>query len=200
MGQNIATILLGFLVVQASGAATSRPVTHFQSMKSSPGATLLVALRTGYLTIKRGTDLYHIRMSYSAEYRNKDTSDRVYPHFQTSDSLTAIILVAPYLTTLHVTLEVPSPLTLKVKMFAGDINVEGIEGNKDINLSIGDLRLSVEQKKACSNVSASVSIGEIYGFPGGVHGLIGQHGRLHGDGLYELSAHLRVGEIYFSFE
>lgn len=200
MGQKIGIILFTFLVVHASGAAASRPATHVESMVSSPGATLQVVLRTGYLRIKRGTDPNHIRMSYTAECRNEDASGRVHPRFQESDSVTAIILAAPYRTKLDVTLEVPSPLTLEVKMFAGDITIDGVEGNKEIDLSIGELYLTGERKRACSDVSASVSIGEIYGFPGRLRGFIGRHGQFHEDGQYELRAHMRIGEIHFSFE
>ena len=97
----------------------------------------------------------------------------------------------------RVRIEVPRKTSLWVEMAAGEVKVEEIEGDKDINLYAGQITISSTRPWDYRSVDASVSIGDVkapvYGaersgfFPGFTK-------KIH-DGEYSLHAHVIAGEI-----
>jgi hypothetical protein len=68
---------------------------------------------------------------------------------------------------LTITVQVPKNSNLFVRIFAGDVEVNGITGNKDIELHAGDLTIGVGDAADYAQVKASVSTGEINAKPFG---------------------------------
>jgi DUF4097 and DUF4098 domain-containing protein YvlB len=98
-------------------------------------------------------------------------------------------------TQVDVELEVPQNTNLDVHDKVGDLTVDGIEGDKDLELSVGDIRVRFE-KSGYRMVRASTSIGDVNvdGY-GETSGWLGRTLTYHGDGKYELRAHVSVGDI-----
>ncbi len=96
----------------------------------------------------------------------------------------------------HVIIEVPATTNLYVRLTAGDLNIEGIEGDKDIASHAGDINLDVGDPTSYGPVDASVSIGDLTAeafntTKEGFH----NHLRLNGTGRYTLHAHVGAGDL-----
>ncbi len=98
-------------------------------------------------------------------------------------------------TQFDVELEVPQSTNLEVREKVGDLTVEDIEGDKDLELGVGDIRVATG-RAAYHLVRASAGIGDVNGDGyGETSGWLGKTLKYHGDGKYELRAHVGVGDI-----
>jgi hypothetical protein len=96
----------------------------------------------------------------------------------------------------HVTIELPARTDLHVRMSAGDLDVAGFEGNKDIELRAGDLSIDVGQAEAYGMVDTSVTFGDLDARPWQVSkGGIWRKFNWQGKGPYKLHAHLMAGDL-----
>ena len=97
---------------------------------------------------------------------------------------------------LQVTIEVPARTNLWVRLSAGDLEVKGIEGNKDIENHVGDIKLDVTDPENYGLVDASVHIGDLKASPfGNAKGWLGGKLRTQGAGQYRLHAHVDIGDL-----
>ena len=97
---------------------------------------------------------------------------------------------------LRVVIEVPARTNLWVRLSAGDLEVKGIEGDKDIVNHVGDVRLDVTDPREYGWVDASVHIGDLNASPfGNAKGWLGGKLRTQGSGQYRLHAHVDVGDL-----
>src|ERR1700693_3341688 len=60
-----------------------------------------------------------------------------------------------------ITVQVPKESNLVVRVFAGDVQVRDVVGDKDVELNFGALKIGVGDVAGYSSVKASVSSGEI---------------------------------------
>jgi hypothetical protein len=98
---------------------------------------------------------------------------------------------------LQVRIEVPRRTNLRVRMSAGEVNVQDVAGDKDVELYAGQIRISSEHEWDYRKVDASVAIGQVratmYGADkGGFFRSVVKH---RADGEYRLHAHVTTGEI-----
>jgi hypothetical protein len=95
-------------------------------------------------------------------------------------------------------LQVPRSTDLILRMTAGELNIQGVEGHKDIRLHAGDVVVQVGDAKAYGPVSASVWAGEIKPGPFG-EGKEGLFRSFHheGPGKYSLQVKVKAGEVAF---
>jgi hypothetical protein len=97
---------------------------------------------------------------------------------------------------LQVTIEIPSSAMLFVRMSAGDLAVEGVSGDKDIELHAGDLNISVGDAADYGRVDASVTSGNLEAAPfHESHGGLFRSFEKHGAGKYTLHAHVGAGDL-----
>jgi hypothetical protein len=98
---------------------------------------------------------------------------------------------------LQVRIEVPRKTSLKVQMSAGQVTVEEIAGDKDIDLYAGQVTISSAHLWDYRSVHVSVDIGEVkaqvYGADKG--GFFRTFTKQTADGEYWLHAHVMTGEI-----
>ena len=95
-----------------------------------------------------------------------------------------------------ITVQVPKKSNLVVRIFAGDVEVNGISGDKDIELHAGDLTIGVGDAADYARVKASVSTGEINAKPfGESHGGLFRSFEKSGGGKYKLVAHVGAGDL-----
>ena len=89
----------------------------------------------------------------------------------------------------------PQNTNLEVHEKVGDLRIEEIEGDKDLELGVGDIRVAFG-RAAYHLVRASTSIGDVNTSTGDVSaGLLGKTLKYHGDGKYEVRAHVSIGDI-----
>jgi hypothetical protein len=93
------------------------------------------------------------------------------------------------------TIEVPARSDVHMRLRAGEVRIEGIEGNKDVRMTAGDLYIEVDPD-SLRHVHASVSIGDLNARTLGVE-KDGFRNRLDwfGDGHYTLDARLFAGDV-----
>ena len=98
---------------------------------------------------------------------------------------------------LQIHIEVPRKTSLKVQMAAGEVKVEEIAGDKDIDLHAGQISISSARPWDYRSVDLSVDIGAVkapaYGADKG--GFFPSFTKKDENGEYRLRAHVITGEI-----
>jgi hypothetical protein len=107
-----------------------------------------------------------------------------------------IATATPDSSDVKVHVEVPARADLHVRLTAGELTIEGIEGNKDVGLHAGELNIDVGRAEDYNRVEASVWAGEVnasayHTNKGGLFRSFDWHGR----GRYRLTASLKAGEV-----
>ena len=170
--------------------------THTDTRDFVSGGYLHVRLSVGDLHIKRG-DSTRIRLEYTVKSRREShvKDARVDFNVRGNDASIEFHASGGGNTQFDVELEVPASTHLDVHQKVGDLTVDSIEGDKDLNLGVGDIRISTEHS-GYRLVNASTGIGDVNsdGY-GEIHGWLGKTLKYHGDGKYELRAHVGVGDI-----
>jgi len=160
------------------------------------GGMLHVRLGVGDLRVTRG-DSSKIRLRYTVKSRHERNVKEAKVDFDVHGRDANIEFHAPTggNTSFDVELEVPQTTNLDVHNKVGDVSVEGIEGDKDLELNVGDIRVTANQD-GYRTVRATTSIGDVSGSGyGETSGWLGKTLRYNGDGKYELRAHVSVGDI-----
>jgi len=97
---------------------------------------------------------------------------------------------------LQVTIEIPRSTNLYARMRGGDLSVEGVAGDKDLELTGGDLTIQVGSAEDYAHVDLSVRFGEVSGTQfGDPKGWLGNSVRKDGNGKYRLHAHVLAGDL-----
>jgi hypothetical protein len=95
-----------------------------------------------------------------------------------------------------ITVQVPKESNLVVRVFAGDVEIRDVVGDKDVELNFGSLRIGVGDASGYSSVKASVSSGEIDAKPfGESHGGLFRSLEMSGTGKYKLRAYVGAGQL-----
>jgi hypothetical protein len=94
------------------------------------------------------------------------------------------------------TIQVPRHSDLWVRLTAGELDVGSVEGNKDLELNAGSLRVDIPRPQEYGQRDASVTTGSIESsaFEVSKGGLFRSFSQ-HGPGKYRLHAHVMAGEI-----
>ena len=95
-----------------------------------------------------------------------------------------------------VNIQVPARSDLYVRLSAGDLRVEHIEGNKDVELFAGDVRIDVGRAQDYHSVDGSVWAGDLDAAPFQIRkeGLFRSFD-WKGSGPYRLHVHLKAGDV-----
>ena len=96
----------------------------------------------------------------------------------------------------HATIEVPALTDVRVRLTAGNLEMAGIKGDKDIEANAGNLSISVGSSNDWGDVDASVTAGDLHApaFQAASGGLFRSF-KWKGPGKYRLHAHLTAGDI-----
>jgi hypothetical protein len=96
----------------------------------------------------------------------------------------------------HATIEVPALTDVRVRLTAGNLEMAGITGDKDIEAKAGHLNISVGSSNDWSDVDASVTAGDLHApaFQAATGGLFRSF-TWKGPGKYRLHVHLTAGDI-----
>ena len=98
---------------------------------------------------------------------------------------------------LEIRIEVPRRTSVSVRMFAGEVKLEEVKGDKDIEIGAGQITISSIHDGDYRSVDASVGAGEVkaQAFDADKGGLFRSFKREYASGDYRLHAHVTTGEI-----
>jgi hypothetical protein len=157
---------------------------------------LHVHLSVGDVHVKRGEGTkIHLTYTVKSSHERNVKDARVDFEVRGNDAVLEFHAPSGDNTQFDVELEVPANTNLDVRDKVGDLTVENIDGDKDLELGVGDIRVANEHA-GYRLVHASAGIGDVNsdGY-GETSGWLGKTLKYHGDGKYELRAHVGVGDI-----
>jgi len=186
-----------FLLVPLCAASDWRyQATHADARDFVSGGYVHIRMNVGDLHIKRG-DSTKIRLEYTVKSRRESNVKDSHVDFDIRGNDANIQFHCPTggNTQFDVELEVPANTHVDVHQKVGDLTVDNIDGDKDLNLGVGDIRISAERSRY-RMVNASTGIGDVNsnGY-GETSGWLGKTLKYRGEGKYELRAHVGVGDI-----
>jgi DUF4097 and DUF4098 domain-containing protein YvlB len=170
--------------------------TRHDSRDFVSGGSLHVHMSVGDVHIRRG-DSSRIKLEYTVKSTYEKNVKEASVDFEVKGNDASIEFHAHSgdNTQIDVELEIPQNTNLDVHEKVGDLRVENIEGDKDLELGVGDIEVSSEHS-AYRLVNANAGIGDIEsGGYGETSGWLGKRLKYRGDGKYELRAHVGVGDI-----
>ena len=137
-----------------------------------------------------GTDQRALRVSYYPE--RGDARVRIQISGDTADLR---LTHCPH-NNFRARIEIPKSSALYVRMFAGQLDVNDVIGDKDVELTFGQLNLDIGKSDDYGRVDASVNSGQINAVAfhvekGGLFRSFDQHG----PGKYRLHAHVGAGQV-----
>lgn len=186
-------------------------IVGFAETKVPCGQTLSHALQSrGVLMIDSrpaglqivGTDQEGIRVSCTAG--SDETARDVAIHFSTAangvKSSVKLSIGGAHTQQsngIQVKIEVPRRTNLSVRMFAGQVTVEEVKGDKDIEIGAGQITISSIHDGDYRSVNASVTAGEVQAraFGADKGGLFRSFSTQNSSGDYRLQAHVTTGQI-----
>jgi hypothetical protein len=160
-------------------------------LQLSPGQTLKLELSSGDYDIKPG-----VAGKLTVISKEQDASMPKKPRFgiDTNPKEAAVRVEAPK--NYAAIIQVPRNSNLRIHLSGGRLRVDGINGDKDIESSAGDISIDVGRPENYRQVDASVDLGHIEAPPFQIaqEGLEQSFSRV-GPGSYRLHAHVGTGEI-----
>jgi len=187
--------LIGLAAGLAISVIPALAATHTQVVEYPTGGSLWFRLRGGDVHITRGTDPDHIVLRYTPDPEKPDEENKVQIRSYVHGSQVQLEIKAPVSLSVDAELEVPSPISLEVHMTGGDLTVEGVDGDKNLQLLAGDLKVDVGTLQKVGTAEVSVRVGDVDVPPvGQVRGWLGHTWRYQGHGQYRLYAHTSFGD------
>jgi hypothetical protein len=192
------TILVCLMLVPFCAASNSKDYqeSHDAVRDFVAGGMVHLRLKVGDVRIMRG-DSNKIRIHYTVKSDREGGLKDTRLDFDVRGRDATIEFHVPYIgnTEVDVEVEVPQNTNVDVHDKVGDLTVKEIEGDKELELGVGDIRVEME-RSAYHLVRASTGIGDVNGNGyGESSGWLGKTLRYSGDGKYELRAHVAVGDI-----
>jgi hypothetical protein len=191
----IATTILAALLAASPSARVASDAGRSASLERAFPADgrIRMDLAAGDYTISGGTQ-NRIHVEWSV--RDADQLPKVRAKADIHDRDALITTYGPSNKGLKVTMEVPQRSDLYVRLTAGDLRVEDIRGNKDVELHAGDVRIDVGRAEDYHAVDGSVWAGDIHATPFNVvKGGLFRSFDWRGKGPYRLHAKLKAGDL-----
>ena len=171
--------------------------THRDARDFVAGGHLHVRMGVGDMHIKRGST-NQIKVEYTVKSARERNVKEAKMEFDVQGNNATIEFHAPLggNTEFDVELEVPPNTNIDAHAKVGDLTIDNIEGDKDLELGVGDVRIA-DGHAGYRTIHASTGIGDVHGDGyGETSGWLGKTLKYHGDGKYELRAHVGVGDIH----
>jgi hypothetical protein len=160
----------------------------------SAGGIVTMSLSSGDYTVRAGAgDRVRVRWRADDADHEKDMKKITV----TTDVFERVLTIRTKGPTRHArfTIEIPARSDVHLRVRAGDVRIEGIEGNKDVRMTAGDLHIDV-QPDLLRHVHASVTFGDLKASRLGIE-KDGIKNSLDwfGGGQYTLDARLFAGDV-----
>jgi hypothetical protein len=140
-----------------------------------------------------GRDDNQLRVSYTSRTNEeKDVSVRIQVN---GDQATIQVRGCPH-NNFELRVEVPKTSDLYARMFAGEMNIDGIRGDKDVEIHAGHLTMEIGRPDENGHVDASVLTGDLEAsaFDVSKGGLFRSFDH-HGPGKFRVHAHVGAGQL-----
>ena len=157
-----------------------------------PGGNVKLDLAVGGFTIQGSGD-NQVRVEVSE-------ADLPYVHSEVSvvGSTANVKLDGPN-DNFHATIYVPQQSNLSASQTIGDLRIVNVEGDKDLGLNIGNIKVEVPDPTKVKSVDASVRLGEIHAAAWREgHGGFFPHFHARGTGNHSVNASVDIGHIELS--
>ncbi|MBI2680248.1 MAG: hypothetical protein HYX25_04480 [Candidatus Solibacter usitatus] len=193
---NYAAALLALLLVPASGISDTRITEvgkdRFEADFAS-GGSLRIKVRPAGVRIFGGDD-NKILVRYEGD--NADQVKNVKVRLETTGTRGELEVSGGPRSEFRILIQIPRTTSVHVRVPAGDLAVEGIVGDKDVELNAGGLVLQAGDPLQYASVEASVTAGGLNAgrFDVAKGGLFRSFKRL-GPGRYRLHAHVGAGDL-----
>jgi hypothetical protein len=193
---NYAAPFLVFLLAAASGFSDTRVTEvgkeRFEADFPSGGA-LRIKVRGGGIKIFGG-DENKIMVRYEGD--NADQVKNVKVRLETIGTRGELEISGGPRNEFRIMIQVPRKTGIVVRVPGGDLNVEGIEGDKDVELTGGSLTLRAGDPQQYGRVDASVYAGGLNPGPfANSQGGLFNSFKHQGPGRYRLHAHVGAGDL-----
>ncbi|UWZ86014.1 hypothetical protein [Occallatibacter riparius] len=190
-----AVILLAGSV--AAFADTKTPCSQTLNVPLQSRADLIIDSRPAGLQIV-ATDGNELHVSCSAD--NSENAGEVSLQFSPTSNGGKLSIKGhehPGNNGVQIKIEVPRRTNLAVHMFAGQVTVDGVKGDKDIDIGAGQITISSIRDGDYRSVDASVGIGQVQAQAYGVDkgGFFRSFKKQSPTGDYRLQAHVTTGQV-----
>ena len=191
-----------WLAAAIVGAALAAGAVSAQDTRTS-GSLERPFASNGRVTMDLVAGDYHVtgstenRVRLEWSVRDADKLAKVEARADVRDRDLRITTNGPSNNHLKFTIQVPNQSDLHVRLTAGDLTIDGIRGNKDIELRAGDLRIDVGRAEDYNKVDAGLWAGDLKASAFQVYkGGLFRSFDWTGSGPYRLHAHLLAGDLY----
>jgi hypothetical protein len=193
----LSTTLVGLALVAAPGLnaqQTSRPSGSLERQFIENGK-ISMDLSAGDYRITGNAD-NKIRLTWRVGHDDRLSDVDARADIRGSEA--RIVTDGP-MSNFRVDIQVPLKADLYVRLTAGELRLDRVEGSKDIELHAGEMRIDVNRAEDYHTVDASIWAGEIHAEPFNVRkeGLFRSFD-WKGHGPYRLHARLKAGEVWLS--
>jgi hypothetical protein len=193
----MAGLVAASFAAMPAAAEKTQAETRTETRAFAPGGSLHLTMRTGDVRILKG-DTNQIRVRYTSESERSDFADRVTLRFDVRGKDATIDFHMPSHGDVAVEVEVPAQTDLRVNLTVGDVTVRGVEGNKDLEVHVGDIEVEPITQTGYRRLEASTHVGGITTAEYvRVRGWIGNSVKSDGTGTYRVHVHTRIGDITF---
>ena len=179
--------------VPQTNLSVNDPYHHPFDLDFPSGQQLRLDLRSGdFRIIGRDANKISVRV----EGRNADKSQDLTVRLKHFGNHADLRVFGGPKNDLQITIEIPKTSGVFVRMPFGDLTLEGVSGDKDVELHAGDLTISVGSAADYGHVDASVLTGDLEAQPfGESHGGLFRSFEKSGSGKYKLHAHVGAGDL-----
>lgn len=191
------------LAVAASAVLFAMPAAFAQTRGScaapvaidaQPGISLNIESISSEVDII-GTDHPGIRISCTLP--DGENPDRVSLRAEQTGDFGRIQITGGHMNNLHVRIEVPKLTAFRLRMAAGQVKVNDVSGDKDINLEAGQVIVDHVDAKQYHSVHASVGVGDVRAAAFGADkgGFFRSFDKDTAGGSYRLRVHVMTGSV-----
>jgi hypothetical protein len=187
-------IVAATLVLNAVTSGQTSADHHSLEQSFAEGGIVTLNLSSGDYTVRAGAS-DRVRVHWRAEDPDDEKEmARIQVVADVFERVATIRTKGPT-SRARFTIEVPARSDVHLRARAGDIRIEGIEGNKNVRMTAGDLYIDV-RPGSLRHVHASVSIGDLHARSLGIEkdGFKNSFDWF-GDGEYMLDARLFAGDV-----
>jgi hypothetical protein len=168
-------------------------VNHPFSEDFASGGKLRLRVRSGEIhVIGTAENKISVELSGKKAYDTRNLKVRL----ERRDSTSNMRISGGPRNDLTITIRIPTNTDLYARIPFGEVHVENIAGDQDVELHAGELTVVVRDSAAYSHIDASVFSGEVDAVAfGESHGGLFRSFRREGSGRYRLHAHVGAGQL-----
>lgn len=189
---SICAILLCLRTVEAQSSDLDEVGKSPVEARFVSGGRVRMSLCPGAIEVT-GVDDNRLRVSYTTRAKGeKEVRVRIQVN---GDQATIRVRGCPH-NNFELRIEVPKTSDLYARMFAGEMNIDGIRGDKDVEIHAGQLTMEIGRPEENGHVDASVLTGDLEAsaFDISKGGMFRSFDH-HGPGKFRVHAHVGAGQL-----